>query len=474
MPPAPQTGRIDILTKTEYQKEFDSMRHAFERELGELLQANTHGSGIWNSLKGNYRSERGGIKGRKVYEIEADSAYQQLLSIRKRMQTRLGVSKQTLNSVNELLQDALKAETNQLDSLRTKLWAMTWILPPAALATPLVMAATPIIGTALGFGATTVKAFTAAAGSLALFPFAYQGAMSILNAAISTTEQGGNFFCHLADQFGERATMTVAMAPVLASLPAAILTGGKALTLTGVPAPIALEWSKFLTSGMIATGLGISVADGVQDTYKLSSEAAEEGLKGNEELSNHYYTEATREMIDTLAEIVFLKQSLDTAAVAGDKIDAFRGGTQRYQRQVLRSSGYTWPKVLEITKATPKNPSPVTSPKEVSAPKELRPDHMSEKYLEELRLNREWLVFNAETKLESNGLLKKGESLPGGKRKAIDRAFMAVRYEVGADGKSPARPGNYTDGQQNTIRAILESRNFSDEQIDILIKDGVI
>lgn len=199
----------------------------FKTELSAFLTASGAGSTYSAWMKGAYSD----YSGTKPHEMSKDGSYNAMLKYRDMLKC-LGVSRQLIISLNDVMSSALKIDARNIqggiDKLDTAQKAAI-----AAPVIPLVIYGAPLVAGA-ATGSSFIAAGTASASAtMALLPMAFGGGLAAINSTIDYVGHGGNWLCNFQEQFAVAGSGSMLTAPFLATIPVGpALLGGSATYLT--------------------------------------------------------------------------------------------------------------------------------------------------------------------------------------------------------------------------------------------------
>jgi hypothetical protein len=128
-------------------------------------------------------------------------------------------------AANEIEQKNIASGLGKLRAAETAAYAAPFI--------PLAIYSAPLVAGAVLPGTTAAVTAGSTSATLALVPFAFGSGLSVVNAAIDTGFNGGNFFCKLGEEFLMQGAGALTTAPFLAALPVATTSGGAAIGYVG-------------------------------------------------------------------------------------------------------------------------------------------------------------------------------------------------------------------------------------------------
>ena len=251
----------------------------FGRELQSFLQQTGNLASYYSLMEGSASWIRGEASmAGNPGSIGVAAAYNAANKIRNNLEC-IGVPFQLRQELRNMMQAANDIEQKNIQAGLTKLRAAE-TAAYAAPFVPLVIYSAPVVAGAILPGTTAAATAGATSATLALVPFAFGSGLSVVNAAIDRGFNGGNFFCKLGEEFVMQGAGALTMAPFLAALPLATMSGGAAIGYFG-------------QAGELSTIYGIQVLNtlsGLAFTVKGLATGSQELLA-----CNNLLTEAAKE-----------------------------------------------------------------------------------------------------------------------------------------------------------------------------------
>ncbi|MEK6704440.1 MAG: hypothetical protein AABZ06_01500 [Bdellovibrionota bacterium] len=270
LPPTKENGgKVKVMPYTQYHQRVQIWLKNYERDLKDYIEGSEAGSKFSNQVQGSFYKKDFG-KEKRAWEHQRDDGWKRSNMDLKVLKNTLGISKQHHTALKSALQESLKLERKYLDIGSAKIKAGITATVTAPLL-PLMMWGAPLL---VGGGAAT----SAAVGTMGIVPVAFGLGLGVVDASIESIKNGGNFFCHLAEQVAEKGAPSLYTAPIFATIPVgAGLAGAGALALGASTS----------TAGAIVGGINITAAVGFTGMmlYSGGAEALEcrEGFRRAEE-----------------------------------------------------------------------------------------------------------------------------------------------------------------------------------------------